>query len=224
MVKPSSANWGSSPLSRGIHPPCDQRLSVGGIIPALAGNTFATDFRTDSRRDHPRSRGEYVTLTGSHYRPDGSSPLSRGIQNSRPGHVQSARIIPALAGNTWIEAVNASDPRDHPRSRGEYPCDNALFAALPGSSPLSRGILDLPCLDQLGDRIIPALAGNTTPRPVYWGGYWDHPRSRGEYRAAAAWGGTTPGSSPLSRGIRVRAASGDEPVRIIPALAGNTMS
>ena len=57
----SSPMTGSSPLSRGIlgraHPP----LVARGIIPALAGNTASWSRPHASRRDHPRSRGEYPT-------------------------------------------------------------------------------------------------------------------------------------------------------------------
>ena len=71
-------------------------------------------------------------------------------------------------------------------------------------------------------RIIPALAGNTTGRCQLRRHRTDHPRSRGEYVAAAAAGLTWFGSSPLSRGILVGAAQAAAVRGIIPALAGNT--
>ena len=51
---------------------------------------------------------------------------------------------------------------------------------------------------------------------------WDHPRSRGEYRCHGGIGPCRRGSSPLSRGIRVRTYTVGVPGGIIPALAGNT--
>ena len=52
----------------------------------------------------------------------------------------------------------------------------------------------------------------------------DHPRSRGEYPGRCAVAAAVGGSSPLSRGIRLRHRAGLSTRRIIPALAGNTSS
>ena len=96
-------DWeGSSPLSRGI-PECPGAGVLGRrIIPALAGNTPAGECRWRRGRDHPRSRGEYGQHELQFATPDGSSPLSRGIQFLGGGCVLLGRIIPALAGNTQI--------------------------------------------------------------------------------------------------------------------------
>ena len=94
------APYGSSPLSRGILVRCKIIQIRIRIIPALAGNTRRSSPCTASRRDHPRSRGEYG---GSHsFCPGmrGSSPLSRGIQYRIRIQTGIERIIPALAGNT----------------------------------------------------------------------------------------------------------------------------
>ena len=75
-------------------------LVLGRIIPALAGNTFPMVVWQLIGGDHPRSRGEYTHVDRAACRRWGSSPLSRGIPDGcRERHV-SARIIPALAGNT----------------------------------------------------------------------------------------------------------------------------
>ena len=114
--------------------------------------------------------------------------------------------------------------RDHPRSRGEYATATSATAAHAGSSPLSRGIQPAPPSPHAQPGIIPALAGNTFhsfPLPDY---NRDHPRSRGEYvppRIGCCWQG---GSSPLSRGILRREAEKLAVLRIIPALAGNTVA
>ena len=49
------------------------------IIPALAGNTYAKYGRDDPKWDHPRSRGEYISVIWGILPRLGSSPLSRGI-------------------------------------------------------------------------------------------------------------------------------------------------
>ena len=91
-----------------------------------------------------------------------------------------------------------------------------------GSSPLSRGIPQMMSLMGSADGIIPALAGNTTgsKTPEIING--DHPRSRGEYQSSGPSAPQSRGSSPLSRGIPPTSCPQLPPVRIIPALAGNT--
>ena len=72
------------------------------------------------------------------------------------------------------------------------------------------------------DRIIPAYAGSTsvgcppTCTPA------DHPRIRGEHLQDRPLWGRIPGSSPHTRGARVRGERERHIVRIIPAYAGST--
>ena len=92
-----------------------------------------------------------------------------------------------------------------------------------GSSPLSRGIRAELAVGVGIVGIIPALAGNTntTPPATFLGR--DHPRSRGEYDQKVWASLDAHGSSPLSRGIRSQASGQWTYLRIIPALAGNTL-
>ena len=133
-----------------------------------------------------------------------------------------AGIIPALAGNTPARFSQTSGCRDHPRSRGEYLHVSKRARLASGSSPLSRGILNPWGQEGRYPRIIPALAGNTTEMCIPPCAYQDHPRSRGEYPHNNVYNVLVLGSSPLSRGIRIRGLHTDLPGRIIPALAGNT--
>ena len=174
--------------------------------------------------DHPRSRGEYEPVSPGRGSGSGSSPLSRGIHRSRGRRRRQGGIIPALAGNTYCDHGYTWRPSDHPRSRGEY-CSRILRSSCPkGSSPLSRGILVSAQYLVYGGGIIPALAGNTSTFPLSEDRKTDHPRSRGEYRSSATCRHASRGSSPLSRGIRDRRGGGSRLVRIIPALAGNTVA
>ena len=152
----------------------------------------------------------------------GSSPLSRGIPGAPTMIVLVIRIIPALAGNTFLLRPNHPPRGDHPRSRGEYTESRSANGLQQGSSPLSRGIRRPKPRQNAGARIIPALAGNTPTPREHPPGRRDHPRSRGEY--APAQRGVLPscGSSPLSRGIRRGWTKHTLKKRIIPALAGNT--
>ena len=134
----------------------------------------------------------------------------------------AGRIIPALAGNTCPPTLQSYRSSDHPRSRGEYPrlqlpAGNAL-----GSSPLSRGILNVIQPPENAVRIIPALAGNTGICSSQRATRTDHPRSRGEYDHCNNGRNTHHGSSPLSRGIPQRVPRLRRGPGIIPALAGNT--
>ena len=136
---------GSSPLSRGIQRYIVADNDEARIIPALAGNTKALGFVLIHRRDHPRSRGEYVDRWNDRVKVYGSSPLSRGIPVVRPSQFLLSGIIPALAGNTVFVLFSPIATTDHPRSRGEYRASGGSIGVPPGSSPLSRGILRPSC-------------------------------------------------------------------------------
>ena len=130
---------GSSPLTRGK--PCQHRAPVphAGLIPAHARKTYGRTASAPSSTAHPRSRGEnsceslIVSWVG------GSSPLTRG-KHSRPPRSQStARLIPAHAGKTLRQTMEAQLNAAHPRSRGENGSDHVGFHPVGGSSPLTRG-------------------------------------------------------------------------------------
>ena len=156
------ARVGSSPLSRGIRGARRHHRRRHGIIPALAGNTRPYCRQWRRSPDHPRSRGEYIRSTNSPVRMGGSSPLSRGIPCLPPLPVMTPGIIPALAGNTGNGCPLAGRGSDHPRSRGEYFREIGYESPEMGSSPLSRGIHPITLSVTNVDRIIPALAGNTS--------------------------------------------------------------
>ena len=172
--------------------------------------------------DHPRSRGEYQSGIYTFPYRAGSSPLSRGIRHPPAGERFFIRIIPALAGNTYLGNQFTCRRKDHPRSRGEYMIGEKPSHARYGSSPLSRGIRILKHFGRSGLRIIPALAGNTKAFPCTILLFRDHPRSRGEYCPHCAVYLVKIGSSPLSRGIQIFWFPKDWTSGIIPALAGNT--
>ena len=131
------------------------------IIPALAGNTDSSVAVRCGARDHPRSRGEYLTRAEYVFGEDGSSPLSRGILGQFLHAAGGFRIIPALAGNTRGSVGDRFRRRDHPRSRGEYTSSPHPKDQKNGSSPLSRGIRFILRFRRDPVGIIPALAGNT---------------------------------------------------------------
>ena len=152
----------------------------------------------------------------------GSSPLARGLLTMPVKHATKTGIIPARAGFTPYRRAALRRKRDHPRSRGVYGRPPQALAPLCGSSPLARGLHQTDPGCELKFGIIPARAGFTL-----FGGFrcfspMDHPRSRGVYTTASAWGRTTSGSSPLARGLRQHPRLRHQQGRIIPARAGFT--
>ena len=213
---------GSSPLARGLQESCCQRSRRSGIIPARAGFTRSSAPPTPAPRDHPRSRGVYMSAHARAAAVTGSSPLARGLLQQQPPMTSQPRIIPARAGFTATASTSPPPPRDHPRSRGVYDCGLVVSEAVQGSSPLARGLQQRAALDSLRIGIIPARAG-FTPTDAFAGVVCrDHPRSRGVYTPVAAATSARSGSSPLARGLlggvdRLGATRG-----IIPARAGFT--
>ena len=175
------SQYGSSPLARGLRQggvPAAARLR---IIPARAGFTPVGCASARCRGDHPRSRGVYPTEMWARTPPLGSSPLARGLRPSVPALARLGRIIPARAGFTDRLVDAQRQLQDHPRSRGVYGFGWDAPEGMTGSSPLARGLpVDVEG-DVADERIIPARAGFTRPRPHGHGARQDHPRSRGVY-------------------------------------------
>ncbi len=195
---------GSSPRLRGTPVSVIVTAAVGGIIPALAGNTSISSVLVSLCRDHPRACGEHRFGCCSYVPSTGSSPRLRGTLELVPEVRRCQGIIPALAGNTLPGFFSTGCLRDHPRACGEHPRAPMTMFHIAGSSPRLRGTPEPDPEPVQGSGIIPALAGNTSCRVPTGSGRWDHPRACGEH---VDTGG-----------------EGDVGLGIIPALAGNTAS
>ena len=114
------AQWGSSPLARGLRDPREPGRGRRGIIPARAGFTGSPARLSRADRDHPRSRGVYLCATPPTAGCPGSSPLARGLQYDAASNESVYGIIPARAGFTAARAAAPGFVWDHPRSRGVY--------------------------------------------------------------------------------------------------------
>ena len=198
----NGASGGSSPLARGLLAGDPLGRGQSRIIPARAGFTPSKPSRGSARTDHPRSRGVYGPLQVTYPGYFGSSPLARGLPHHAAVCTACAGIIPARAGFTSACSVPFGSVRDHPRSRGVYPGNDAHHSLTAGSSPLARGLLADRRVVLAPAGIIPARAGFTETGDSDGDHPGDHPRSRGVY-------GLDPG-----RWSHV--------VRIIPARAGFT--
>ena len=93
---------------------------------------------------------------------------------------------------------------------------------LPGSSPLTRGKLELRGVGECWWGLIPAHAGKTSSGRVSSRGFGAHPRSRGENLGDDDARRGEPGSSPLTRGKLNDGHFQKRRVRLIPAHAGKT--
>ena len=213
---------GSSPLARGLRPHPQSGRGGRRIIPARAGFTGCATTCAQRRRDHPRSRGVYKTLTVIGAFIAGSSPLARGLPVCEAYSTGYPRIIPARAGFTCGRGRRSARSWDHPRSRGVYSISPAPMSRPCGSSPLARGLLVRVVTDLRARGIIPARAGFTSLRSPSRRARTDHPRSRGVYSCAMAASRAVRGSSPLARGLLVGVVVHRGDAGIIPARAGFT--
>ena len=91
---------GSSPLTRGKRNRPRRRRERERLIPAHAGKTLIAAAQRDSRRAHPRSRGENSRLVDALLIWRGSSPLTRGKQALSEYGGFARGLIPAHAGKT----------------------------------------------------------------------------------------------------------------------------
>ena len=91
-----------------------------------------------------------------------------------------------------------------------------------GSSPHTRGALDLPGNGLTIPGIIPAYAGSTCGSTNVVRLLWDHPRIRGEHPWSKTTARRSMGSSPHTRGALFQRRLCASRPGIIPAYAGST--
>ena len=172
--------------------------------------------------DHPRAGGEHGVTPPEIFRALGSSPRWRGTRIQCGKYNSVPRIIPALAGNTRAAATEKGRTPDHPRAGGEHVGEDYMERRDAGSSPRWRGTLGRVERFGVGERIIPALAGNTFPLSSTLSHQTDHPRAGGEHLLNPYSYWKSIGSSPRWRGTHHANGMENHSPRIIPALAGNT--
>ena len=220
-TRPSS-RVGSSPHTRGapsVSPPLSRAWR---IIPAYAGSTRGSIQSENSPRDHPRIRGEHLSIELLRCVAAGSSPHTRGalVIGLDPGSAEG--IIPAYAGSTPSGLAGEPAPTDHPRIRGEHLLWWWSLSEAAGSSPHTRGARGGRPRPIALPRIIPAYAGSTACSPPAESSARDHPRIRGEHAPRGLRRFDGGGSSPHTRGAHQRAPVWVRHHGIIPAYAGST--
>ena len=119
-------------------------------------------------------------------------------------------------------AYRRSRRKAHPRSRGENQTHTRVRQTTGGSSPLTRGKPLTQFKLSGSDGLIPAHAGKTSRPRLRSRRQRAHPRSRGENNKGGDGTGTSPGSSPLTRGKPWNGLDDNGNPGLIPAHAGKT--
>ena len=213
---------GSSPHTRGARRRRRARSAATRIIPAYAGSTATAPVKIILTPDHPRIRGEHLSLPYTLTVDAGSSPHTRGAHDGVRVALGRQGIIPAYAGSTFASSHFALSTWDHPRIRGEHFLEDIVHGAHRGSSPHTRGARQGRHPRAGGQGIIPAYAGSTLPCMSGRSKPRDHPRIRGEHAITPIEQGPLLGSSPHTRGAQGLDKAVSSLRRIIPAYAGST--
>ena len=191
---------GSPPHTRGkclcLHHPRHKR----GITPAYAGKIHSHICYGTECWDHPRIRGENISISSLPRLSKGSPPHTRGKCYCCPSMRITVRITPAYAGKISISLSYPALMADHPRIRGENFFQRTKKLKNLGSPPHTRGKCYFFAIFYAQTRITPAYAGKIRLPPFFKRGGLDHPRIRGENAKTADRTGSTPGSPPHTRG------------------------
>ncbi|SNS72256.1 hypothetical protein SAMN06265355_12616 [Actinomadura mexicana] len=195
------ARHGPPPLARGELVKRGRRLRRGRTTPARAGRTWPARRRPPCRADHPRSRGENMTIAVQSV-PNGDHPRSHGENGIVSPASESDHGPPPLArGERHRVAGERIGPRTTPARAGR--------TAGPRPSP-----------PRAADP--PARAGRTGPGgPQRQDGLGPPPLARGEHDDRGA---VRPerGPPPLARGERSPVDHQHAAARTTPARAGRT--
>ena len=213
---------GSSPRGRGTRR--RDLLDIGRhrFIPARAGNTIRPATTASSVAVHPRAGGEHVAGAAANAPSGGSSPRGRGTRRYSAQAPPRCRFIPARAGNTPSCRSRARRSTVHPRAGGEHEMLSGTAGETTGSSPRGRGTQLVVPDRTVGDRFIPARAGNTSACAARRDAPTVHPRAGGEHPIPVGPVMISRGSSPRGRGTPPVRRRCNLRRRFIPARAGNT--
>ena len=157
-----------------------QSITTDGITPAHAGKRYFYVLGDVNKRDHPRTRGEKLSVPSSKRPLTGSPPHTRGKVCSTRCRASSQGITPAHAGKSKFLHGLSLSYRDHPRTRGEKVQNGKISDYTIGSPPHTRGKGSNGAYSNRSRRITPAHAGKSLNGKSNLYQYQDHPRTRGE--------------------------------------------
>ena len=130
---------GSPPLTRGKVSDIAYNERRERITPAYAGKSGSGSIYTKSGTDHPRLRGEKISMLSHWILFAGSPPLTRGKAIAWRLISECVRITTAYAGKSRGARTPGRPAEDHPRLRGEKLLHMLECVAVKGSPPLTRG-------------------------------------------------------------------------------------
>ena len=213
---------GSPPPTRGAHWAAPSLSGVARITPAYAGSTPWTRAPTSGSWDHPRLRGEHLSMVDDIGDETGSPPPTRGAPGPDRRQARPRRITPAYAGSTQPTTSNPMYFQDHPHLRGEHLSLIEASDLSRGSPPPTRRALARFRRQRSQSRITPTYAGSTRPADGWSAPPQDHPHLRGEHRMSLKTFSDSRGSPPPTRGALNVDRRPRLPVRITPTYAGST--
>ena len=152
---------GRSPRARGRRCCCRYCRRSHRSIPACAGETKPGRTCAPGLKVDPRVRGGDRQADIPYHKREGRSPRARGRLLSLFRHVETARSIPACAGETRTAILPLSQLEVDPRVRGG---DRNAFLRIrfkKGRSPRARGRPRRGCVLEWRMGSIPACAGET---------------------------------------------------------------
>ena len=201
LLVAAASQRGSSPLTRGKLRQRPPTAPISRLIPAHAGNRQITS-NAKLARD--------------------SSPLTRGKRTPRGLDSAGNRLIPVHAGKTCAKERWAHPLAAHPRPRGENFLSMSSGVSSTGSSPLTRGkrFPGWELATMVG--LIPAYTGKTCAKERRAHPLAAHPLPRGENHSFREGNTRTQGSSPLTRGKRIKHLLEAVPRGLIPTHTGKT--
>ena len=132
---------------------------AGRFIPACAGNATGNSSPSVRRTVHPRVCGERAGRNLSNPHASGSSPRVRGTLPTRSSSMETARFIPACAGNAHTRFRSESGCPVHPRVCGERFNDADIGPYDAGSSPRVRGTRPAQPKNRWGPPVHPRVCG-----------------------------------------------------------------
>ena len=195
---------GSSPHTRGTRPSGGPPPGRKRFIPAYAGNAPEGRPHCPASSVHPRIRGERGFGKDAVFYAYGSSPHTRGTQQRDCPCRALDRFIPAYAGNARRTPSLRRRATVHPRIRGERGPLGCRIAPTSGSSPHTRGTLEVQLGNKHRPRFIPAYAGNAAVHLLLLDLMSVHPRIRGERCHPGRARHVGHGSSPHTRGTQAQ--------------------
>ena len=166
--------------------------------------------------------GEKLAFPAILARELGSPPRGRGKAPGHPVLRISARITPAWAGKSLIQAIYAYLRRDHPRVGGEKAGTARQRLQQRGSPPRGRGKVVYLSVSIFSLRITPAWAGKSFSITARGRVRRDHPRVGGEKPRKVFSSFAMIGSPPRGRGKALFFIIGVVIFGITPAWAGKS--